>query len=157
MLVTVSYSTLIIKDIQMKKRFLLLCVFAVSFFPGIINTVFAQNEPVLYFCEKYDSKKGEIGVSDRFTTGYLTVMVKSDYELGLEDVHIQFDKLDERSKSFEFYKKFDYVIDPEMSYVFFAKNSESDLKFEEAGFYRVFLLDDNDRTVASALIEIVPK
>lgn len=141
----------------MKKRILLFFVFVVSFLPGIVNTAFAQNEPVLYFCEKYDSKKGEVGVSDRFTTGYLTVMVKSDYELGLEDVHIQFDRLNERSKKFEFYKKFDYVIEPEMSYVFFAKNDDSDLKFEETGFYRVFLLDDNDKTVASALIEIISK
>jgi hypothetical protein len=127
------------------------------FLTGFVTTVFAQNEPVLYFCEEYDSKNGEVGVSDRFTTGYLTVMVKSDYELGLEDVHIQFDRLNERNKKFEFYKKFDYVIEPEMSYVFFAKNDESDLKFEEPGFYRVFLLDDNDKTVASALIEIVSK
>ena len=132
-------------------------VLSVFFFPGLLTTVFAQNEPVLYFCEKYDSKKGEVGVSDRFTTGYLTVMVKSDYELDLEDVHIQFDRLNERNKKFEFYKKFDYVIEPEMSYVFFAKNDDSDLKFEEPGFYRVFLLDDNDKTVASALIEIVSK
>lgn len=141
----------------MKKGFLLLFMFAAIFSLSSITTVFAQNEPVLYFCEEYNSKKGEVGVSDRFTTGYLTVMVKSDYELGLEDVHIQFDRLNERSNKFEFYKKFDYVIDPEMSYVFFAKNDGSDLKFEEAGFYRVFLLDDNDRTVASALIEIVSK
>ena len=141
----------------MKKFFMSMFVLSVFFFPGLLTTVFAQNEPVLYFCEKYDSKKGEVGVSDRFTTGYLTVMVKSDYELDLEDVHIQFDRLNERSNKFEFYKKFDYVIDPEMSYVFFAKNDGSDLKFEEAGFYRVFLLDDNDRTVASALIEIVSK
>lgn len=141
----------------MKKFFMSMFVLSVFFSPGLLTTVFAQNEPVLYFCEKYDSKKGEVGVSDRFTTGYLTVMVKSDYELDLEDVHIQFDRLDERSKKFEFYKKFDYVIEPEMSYVFFAKNDDSDLKFEEPGFYRVFLLDDNDKTVASALIEIIPK
>ncbi len=141
----------------MKKIFLFVFVLSVFFLPGLISTVFAQNEPVLYFCEKYDSKKGEVGVSDRFTTGYLTVMVKSDYELGLEDVHIQFDRLNERSKKFEFYKKFDYTIESDMSYVFFAKNDDSDLKFEEPGFYRVFLLDDNDKTVASALIEIVSK
>jgi len=141
----------------MKKIFMSMFVLSVFFFPGLLTTVFAQNEPVLYFCEKYDSKKGEVGVSDRFTTGYLTVMVKSDYELDLEDVHIQFDRLNERNKKFEFYKKFDYVIEPEMSYVFFAKNDDSDLKFEEPGFYRVFLLDDNDKTVASALIEIVSK
>ena len=141
----------------MKKIFMSMFVLSVFFFPGLLTTVFAQNEPVLYFCEKYDSKKGEVGVSDRFTIGYLTVMVKSDYELDLEDVHIQFDRLNERNKKFEFYKKFDYVIEPEMSYVFFAKNDDSDLKFEEPGFYRVFLLDDNDKTVASALIEIVSK
>ena len=141
----------------MKKSFLLLFVVTLLFSSGFISAVFAQNEPVLYFCEKYDSKKGEVGVSDRFTTGYLTVMVKSDDALGLEDVHIQFDKFNERSKKFEFYKKFDYTIESDMSYVFFAKNSDSDLKFEEPGFYRVFLLDDNDKTVASALIEIIPK
>jgi len=141
----------------MKKKFLVLFVFAMLFFPGLLKTVFAQNEPVLYFCEKYDSKKGEVGVSDRFTTGYLTVMVKSDNALNLEDVHIQFDKFNERNKKFEYYKKFDYTIEPDMSYVFFAKNSDSDLKFEEPGFYRVFLLDDRDKTVASALIEIIPK
>jgi hypothetical protein len=130
-------------------------VFTTLFFSGLITKAFAQNEPVLYFCEKYDSKKGEIGVSDRFTTGYLTVMVKADNALDLEDVHIQFDKFNERNKKFEFYKKFDYTIESDMSYVFFAKNSDSDLKFEEPGFYRVFLLDDNDKTVASALIEII--
>jgi len=118
------------------------------------STVFAQNEPVLYFCEKY-GRNGEVGVSDRFTTGYLTVMVKSDYALGLEDVSIQFDKYNYRTDEFEFYKKFDYVISEDMSYVFFEKNDESDMKFEDPGFYRVFLLDDRDRTVASALIEII--
>jgi len=141
----------------MKIKILFVFALTTFFSAGLVTKTFAQNEPILYFCEKYDSKRGEIGVSDRFTTGYLTVMVKSDNALDLEDVHIQFDKLNERNKKFEFYKKFDYVIDPEMSYVFFAKNSDSDLKFEEPGLYRVFLLDDRDKTVASALIEIVSK
>ncbi|MEO8231228.1 MAG: hypothetical protein ABI638_03025 [Ignavibacteriota bacterium] len=141
----------------MKIKLMFVLAITTFFFSGLITKAFAQNEPILYFCEKYDSKKGEIGVSDRFTTGYLTVMVKADDPLNLEDVHIQFDKLNERNKKFEFYKKFDYTIDSDMSYVFFAKNSDSDLKFEEPGFYRVFLLDDKDKTVASALIEIVSK
>lgn len=122
---------------------------------GFKTDLLAQSEPVLYFCERYDSDKGEIGVSDRFTTGYLTVMVKCSHELGLEDVHIQFDKYDFRTGKFEYYKKFDYTVDKDMNYIFFAKNSDSDLKFEEPGFYRVFLLDDDDSTVTSALIEIV--
>ena len=137
----------------MKKSFLLFAVlFALVL--GVNQNIFAQNEPVLYFCEKYGNN-GEVGVSDRFTTGYLTVMVKCDYALDLEDCKIQFDKYNPRSKEFEFYKNFDYVVEPDMKYIFFSKNDESDMKFEDPGFYRVFLLDDRDKTVASALIEIV--
>ena len=136
----------------MKKLLLFVLLFAGL---GFKIEILAQSQPVLYFCERYDSKKGEIGVSDRFTKGYLTVMVKCDHALDLEDVHIQFDKYNFRTGEFDYYKKFDYTIDKDMSYVFFAKNEDSDLKFEDPGFYRVFLLDDNDNTVASALIEII--
>jgi hypothetical protein len=127
-------------------------LFAVFFMMN--SAILAQSEPVMYFCEKY-GRNGEVGVSDRFTTGYLTVMVKCEYALDLEDVSIQFDKYNDRSGRFEYYKKFEYVVEPDMSYIFFAKNDESDLKFEEPGFYRVFLLDDRDKTVTSALIEII--
>lgn len=150
-------STIKKKDTQLKKKFLFLSALAVLFVSGSLTTVFAQSEPVLYFCERYDSNDGEVGVSDRFTTGYLTVMVKSDNALNLTDVHIQFDKFNERNKDFEFYKKFDYTIERDMSYVFFEKNSDSDMKFTEPGLYRVFLLDGKDRTVTSALIEIISK
>lgn len=139
----------------MKKSLIILGLFTIIGFFAAQEAAYAQSEPVLYFCEKYDSRKGEVGVSDRFTTGYLTVMVKSDYALNLEDVAIQFDKYNERSGKFEYYKKFYYTIQPDMKYVFFAKNEDSDLKFEDPGFYRVFLLDDRDKTVASALIEII--
>jgi len=118
------------------------------------SVAFAQEEPVLYFCEKY-GRDGEVGVSDRFTTGYLTVMVKSDYALRLDDVAIQLDKYNFRSGEFEYYKKFYYTIDLDMKYVFFTRNDESDMEFEDPGFYRVFLLDDRDKTVASAIIEII--
>lgn len=138
----------------MNKVRLLFIFLTFSIFFTFNSAVFAQAEPVMYFCEKY-GRNGEEGVSDRFTTGYLTVMVKCDYALDLDDVSIQFDKFNERNGRFEFYKKFPYVVDRDMSYIYFAKNDESDLKFEEPGFYRVFLLDDRDRTVASALIEII--
>jgi hypothetical protein len=138
----------------MKKLNLLFSFALLLSFLAIHSTVFAQNEPVLYFCEKY-GRNGEVGVSDRFTTGYLTIMVKSDYALGLEDVSIQFDKYNYRADEFEYYKKFDYVIDEDMKYVYFERNDESDLEFEDPGFYRVFLLDDRDKTVASSLVEII--
>jgi hypothetical protein len=141
------------KELYMKKSFVLFA-FLFALVVGVNQNLFAQNEPVLYFCEKYGNN-GEVGVSDRFTTGYLTVMVKCDYALELEDVSIQFDKYNTRTKEFEFYKKFTYVVEPDMKYIYFAKNDESDMKFEDPGFYRVFLLDDRDKTVASALIEII--
>ncbi len=116
---------------------------------------FSQSEPVLYFCERYDSRDGEVNVSDRFTRGAVTVVVKSDYALRLDDVAIQYDRYNERTGKFEYYKKFYFTITPDMKYVYFSKNSESDMKFEDTGFYRVFLLDDRDKTVASSLIEII--
>jgi len=138
------------------KRYHLFFAFILLFsFFALHSTVFAQEEPVMYFCEKY-GRNGEVGVSDRFTTGYLTVMVKCDYALRLDDVAIQLDKYDFRSGEFEYYKKFNYTIDLDMKYVYFERNDESDMDFEDPGFYRVFLLDDRDKTVASALIEIIP-
>lgn len=137
------------------KRFHLFFAFVLLFsFFAIQSTVFAQEEPVMYFCEKY-GRNGEVGVSDRFTTGYLTVMVKCDYALRLDEVAIQLDKYNFRSGEFEYYKKFYYTIDLDMKYVYFAKNDESDMEFEDPGFYRVFLLDERDKTVASAIIEII--
>lgn len=123
---------------------------------GVNKNIFAQAEPVLYFCEKYGDD-GEEGVADRFTTGYLTVMVKCDYALKLDDCSIQFDKYNFRTGEFEYYKKFHYSVEPTMKYIYFTKNDESDMKFEEPGFYRVFLLNERDKTIASALIEIIPR
>jgi len=119
------------------------------------SRTFAQSEPVLYFCERYDDDDGEIGVSDRFTTGYITVMVKCDYALKLKDVSIQYDKYNFRTGEFEYYKKFDFSVDKDMKYIFFERNDSSDMEFEDPGFYRVFLLDEDGKTVASALVEII--
>jgi hypothetical protein len=135
------------------KTFLTLSFFALLL---ILNTeAKAQRYPVLYFCETYSSI-GEKGISDRFTTGYLTVMVKADDAIGLRDCSIQLDKYSCSTGQFSFFKKFKYTVEPSMSYIFFTKNDESDMNFSEPGIYRVFLLDQNDRTVASALVEIIP-
>ena len=133
-------------------------LFSVILFFSLFVTnsrTFAQSEPVLYFCERYDDDDGEIGVSDRFTTGYITVMVKCDYALKLDDVSIQYDKYNFRTGNFEYYKKFDFTVDRDMKYIFFERNDSSDMEFEDPGFYRVFLLDEDGKTVASALVEII--
>lgn len=139
----------------MNFKFSVLFLFMLVFSAGIVKSTFAQSEPVLYFCEKYDDDKGEVGVGDRFYTGPITVMVKSAKALRLDDVTIQFDRYNESNGKFEYYKKFSYTITPTDKYVFFRTNDSSDLRFDNAGFYRVFLLDDKDKTVTSALIEII--
>jgi hypothetical protein len=139
-----------------KIRFLLPILLVLVLF-GTQKRIYAQSEPVLYFCEKYDDDDGEVGVSDRFTTGYLTVMVKATKPLGLKSCHIQFDKYNWSEGKFEFYKKFNYEIAKDQKYVFFKRNDESDLNFDKPGFYRVYLLNKDDKTVASALVQIIPK
>ncbi|MGB9665676.1 MAG: hypothetical protein ACPL25_12275 [Ignavibacteria bacterium] len=133
----------------------ILSLSSITFFLVLTKLSFAQSVSVLYFCERYDSDKGEINVSDRFTKGSITVVVKCDYPLGLENVSIQYDKYNPETNKFEFYKNFSFIIKPEMNYVYFTRNSESDMSFDQPGFYRVFLLDDMGETIASSLIEII--
>lgn len=134
-----------------RSMFLFLMLFCLA---GLQPVIYAQSTPTLYFCEKYDKNDGEIGISDRFTKGYLTIMVRSDRALRLENVFIQFDKFNWRSHKFEFYRKYNYTVEPNMKYIAFTKNKACDLRFEETGFYRVFLLNDSGESVASSLIEI---
>jgi hypothetical protein len=140
------------------KKYLVLYLLLFLFLPvGFHSTVYAQSSPVMFFCERYDDNYGEVGISDRFTTGYLTVMVKSDYALGLSNCYIQFDKYNPTYNDFEYYKKYNFVIQPDMKYIYFSHNENADMKFDEPGIYRVFLLNSANKTVASALIEIIPK
>ena len=138
----------------MNKIRIFLGLLALVVLVGFTSKVNAQNGPVLYFCERYGAD-GEVSISDRFYTGYLTVMVKCDYALGLRDCFIQFDKYNSRTGAFDYYKRFNYTVEPDMKYIYFEKNSSSDMNFEDRGIYRVFLLDANKKTVASALIEII--
>ncbi len=138
------------------KKFHLFFAFVLLFsFFAMHSTVFAQEEPVMYFCNRYNSYDGEIGVRNQFRTGPITVMVRSNYPLRLEDVAVQFERYNFRNGKFEYYKKFYYTIDLVDDVVSFSKNDENDMEFEEPGFYRVFLLDEDGETVATALIEII--
>lgn len=139
----------------MKRVQFLIGILVIFCITGFISKVHAQSSPVLYFCESYGSN-GEVGISDRYHTGYLTVMVINEKAMGLSNVYIEFDKYNCTSGSYVFYKKFNFTIKPSSKYVYFSKNSESDMSFDDPGIYRVFLLDSGGSTVASALIEIIP-
>lgn len=141
----------------MSKFKLLFALVVVVFVLGFNSKSNAQSEPVMYFCEKYDDVVGEIDISDRFYPGYLTVMVKAATPMGLSDVSIQFDRYDCNTGQFNFYKKFSYTISPDMKYVYFSRNNESDMSFDDTGIYRVFLLNSSNKTVTSALVEIIPR
>ncbi|MBK6506932.1 MAG: hypothetical protein IPG02_14985 [Ignavibacteria bacterium] len=136
------------------KHLMVVAILGVMFF--FSSEAQAQRYPVLYFCENYGAS-GETGVSDRFTTGYITVMVKADDAIGLRDCSIQLDKYNCSTGAFDYYKKFKFVVEPSMKYIYFQKNEESDMNFDTPGIFRVFLLDQNNRTVTSSLVEIIPK
>ena len=135
-------------------NYLFFIVMLFSFLMMNSNT-FAQAEPVMYFCDRYDDYDGEIGIKDRFYKGPITVMVKCDVALNLTDATIQYDRYNFRSGKFEYYKSFDFDVSSDMKYIFFAPTSGNSMEFDDAGFYRVFLLDPDGNTVASALIEII--
>lgn len=139
------------------KNFIYLLLFTVAFAIFAMNTAtLAQAEPVMYFCERYDEYDGEIGIRDRYSKGPITVMVKCTDPLYLTNVSIQYDRYSFRSGKFEYYKSFDFDIQPDMSYIFFGPTSGNDMRFDDSGFYRVFLLDEDNNTIVSALIEIIP-
>ncbi len=138
----------------MKKNYMFLGMTIILFFIGIKSETFAQKSPVMYFCERWGNS-GEVGIGDRFHKGYLTVVVKCNHGLGLRNVHIEFDKWNPNTEEFEYYKRFDYDLEPDLEYVYFSKNESSDMSFDNTGFYRVFLLDDDDQTITSALIQII--
>lgn len=137
----------------MKKLTMFLALVMLFSLAGLKTNSYAQSGPVLYFCEKYGDD-GEVNISDRFTTGFLTVMVKCNYALGLTSVSIEMDKYNCSTGKFEYYNKSDYSITADMKYIYFEGNTKK-LNFKDVGIYRVFLLDSGGNTITSSLIEII--
>jgi|GEM_PF-701476 len=114
----------------------------------------------LYFCEDYRNSK-EIGKSDRFTTGWLTVMVDlrdAGEVIGSRDVSIRISKIkdaDGYSIKEKFIKKVPFSVDPSFDYIYFQ--DKKNLKFDTPGTYKVSLLDDDNNILLSNNIEIIPR
>jgi len=111
--------------------------------------IFSQTEPVLYFCTGFDSK-GESGVGDRFVIGPIVVVVRCDNELGTKKANVQFDKWN--GTEFVYYSAVTFNLKPKVKYTWF---SDARLRVDEAGIYRCFLLDENNKTITSAMVEFV--
>lgn len=130
----------------MKKIFYVLVV--LSFMLINSSAIFAQSCSLLYFCEKYDN--GEVGCSDRFSSGKVTVMVKLDKGFDSTSVSLQVTRYSPADDQFQFYKEIIFDVVKGTKYIFFQ-----DIDFNEKGIFRVFLLDTRKNRLASALIEII--
>lgn len=130
-------------------KFLLSVVVLSSFVFGC--SMFGKKENRLYFCEKYDPVKGEIGEASKFTTGTLTVMVDlrpSKTKIDVSDVNIN---ITDKATG-EAVETLPFTVKPDMNYIYF-----NDVKFEKPGKYKVSCLKPDGTVVVSGEIEIVNK
>jgi hypothetical protein len=100
----------------------------------------------LYFCERYDNK--EIGVSDKFTTGKLTVMVKLKKPIGVSSVDINITDL-ATGKPVE---TIPFEVSSQWDYIHF-----DDVEFRTPGKYKVSCLKKDGTVIVSGEVEIVSK
>lgn len=130
-------------------KFLLAVVVLTSLAFGC--SMFGKKENRLYFCERYDPAKGEIGESSKFTTGTLTVMVDlrpTKTKIGVSDVNIN---ITDKATG-EAVETLPFTVQPTMDYIYF-----NDVKFEKPGKYKVSCLKKDGTVVVSGEIEIVNK
>jgi len=119
----------------------------------------SKTRPKLYFCESYDPELGEIGVSDRFTTGYLTVMV--DYRpikksVGIKNVYIRISQIkDEFGNKIKekTIRTIQFTVQPEWNYIYFQDKKK--INFTTPGTYKVTLLDNKYNYITHGEVEIV--
>lgn len=115
---------------------------------------------ILYFCEEYDPVEGEIGNSDRFSTGWLTVMLdlrKSGKKIGVKDVEIRISKIKDASGkkiSEKIMKTIKFTVEPDFEYIYFT--DKKNLKFDTPGTYKVTLMDKKGNLIAKGEVDIVP-
>ncbi len=129
-------------------KFYLSVVIAVVFLLGCSKITSLFQGDKLYFCEKYDKDKGEIGESEKFTTGYLTVMVKLSKPIGVTDVDINITD----TKINEVVNTQPFTVTSEMTYIYFDK-----VTFEKPGKYKVSLLKKDGTIIVSGNVEIIEK
>jgi hypothetical protein len=127
-----------------------LIFFSLFFLFGLTAQSFAQNGPVMYFCEKYDN--GENGVDNRFHPGEITVIVRSEYALGLKDANLHIEKYNFTTFAFEVINNITFTVTPDKKYLALASK---ELSLDSPGIYKIYLFDNSSKVIASALVEIV--
>jgi hypothetical protein len=118
-----------------------------------------DGEAKLYFCEQYKNGE-EVGVSARFTPGWLTVMLDTrpaGTKLGTGKVELKLSKIknaagDEISEKIIRTVPFDVQADWDYTYFTDKKN----LKFDAPGTYRVVCQKKDGTPIATGEVEVVP-
>ena len=113
----------------------------------------------LYFVEEYKDGK-EIGKSDKFTPGWLTVMIdlRDDKKtLGTGKIELKLSQIKDASGKEIGEKILNIVpfdVQADWNYTFFT--DKENLKFEEPGTYRVVCQKTDGTSISSGIVEIVP-
>ncbi len=111
----------------------------------------------LYFCEDYKNGK-EIGVSERFTPGGLTVMVRTDKPLGVGKVELRMAKIKDEDGNKISEKIIDTVpfdVQANWDYTYFQDKSR--LKFSSPGTYKVTMQKIDGTPICSGEVEVIPR
>lgn len=111
----------------------------------------------LYFCEDYKNGK-EIGVSDRFSTGWLTVMVRTDKPLGVGKVELRMTKIknaDGEKISEKIVDTVPFDVQADWDYTYFQDKSR--LKFTSPGTYKVTMQKVDGTPICSGEVEVTSR
>lgn len=104
----------------------------------------------LYFCEDYQGR--EINVSERFSTGWLTVMVKLDAPIGVGKVDLRLEKMSD-GKPVKIIDTIPFEVPADNDYIYFQ--DKKNLKFNSPGEYRVTLLKKDGTPIVSGDVTVI--
>lgn len=119
-----------------------------------------EGEAKLYFCEQYKNGE-EVGVSERFTPGWLTVMVDTrpaGTKLGTGKVELKLSKIKDSSGddiSEKIIRTVPFDVQADWDYTYFT--DKKNLKFDSPGTYRVVCQKKDGTPIATGEVEVVPR
>jgi len=117
-----------------------------------------ETKAKLYFCEQYVNGK-EVGVSKRFSPGWLTVMLDTrpaGTTIGTGKVELRLSKIKDASGSSiseKILKTVPFDVQADWDYTYFT--NKEDLKFTSAGTYRVVCQKSDGTPIATGEVEVV--
>jgi hypothetical protein len=119
-----------------------------------------SSESKLYFCEQYKNGE-EIGVSKKFTPGWLTVMVDlrpAGKTLGTGKVELRISKIkneDGEEISEKIMKTVPFSVQSDWDYTYFEDHEN--IKFKTPGTYKVVCQKVDGTPIVEGQVEVVPK